>query len=363
MEYQYLSLEEQNILSNLVASGSITTKDLPMWTWVGLDSMGPVRDAKTDDLFPGMSLKLYDFTQTMSDYNLGLVVATNGPAKEAHDILDSLNKKFESRAFGVAEGGSLIVRFTDGTLEHRIISPKKEIRGLHRLEEAVKQGDALMKALLENEVANDGEAPMRTPYKTNIVITLPNQYTTLQKRLEAKGIHIEEFIPGIGADNYIGGLLEYAGKIFSTKTQELGLTEKIGSPIIKASNKRVYVPTQHIYDPEDGSFIGLSKHNGVVIGSKLAYDKFYLGNAIYVADNAVDSTRGEHAVVLGASERSMIKNGRSQARMAFNVTMNNAALPTMEHVEGVKILNIGSGLKALEAIDFLYRHLHSYRQT
>ena len=358
MDYKNLTQQEQDFLRILAEIGQITADDLPLGIWVGLDSMGPARDSKTDALFPGMPEVLHGFTQTMAEYNLGLVVATNGPAKEAHDILAALDRSHKPRAFGAAEGGGLIVQFANGTLEDRVIAPQSEISDLERLEDAIKQDTPLMKALLEDTEPSDGGAPIRTPYKTNIVLTLPNQYATLQKRLEKKGVNIENFIPGIDVNNYINKLLDYASSIFSAKTQEFGLTGSIGPAIVKSSNKRVYVPTRNVYDEQSGSSAGLSKYSGVVIGSRLVDgSQFNLSNSLYVADNAIDSTQGEHAVVLGASERSMIKNGGKQAKMAFNITMNSD-MPRMEYVEGVKILNIGSGAKALEAIDFLYKALH-----
>lgn len=343
----------------LVNSRQITIDDLPKGIWVGIDSMGPARDPRTDALFPGIKDVLHKFTQTMLDYNLGMAIATNGPPKEAYDILSSLNMGLRPRAFGAAEGGGVIVELANGALEERIIALQIEVGELKRIGDVVKQSNPLIEVLMEDVEANDGEAPMRTPYKTNIVITLPNQYETLQRRLEAKGVNVSEYLPEINGQNYIGILLEYIGRAFSTKIQELGLTRYIGAPIVKISNKRVYIPTRHVHHP-NGPIADLSKYNGVVAGSALKEDtQFELRGSIYIADYAVDKTRGEGAEVLGASERSMIKNGVDMVRLALNITMDDKP-PMVEHVEGVKILNIGSGLRALEAIDLMYRLLHRY---
>src|SRR3989338_5969036 len=139
MDYKNLTQQEQDFLRILAEIGQITADDLPLGIWVGLDSMGPARDSKTDALFPGMPEVLHGFTQTMAEYNLGLVVATNGPAKEAHDILAALDRSHNPRAFGAAEGGGLIVQFANGTLEDRVIAPQREISDLKRLEDAIKQ--------------------------------------------------------------------------------------------------------------------------------------------------------------------------------------------------------------------------------
>ena len=105
-----------------------------------------------------------------------------------------------------------------------------------------------------------------------------------------------------------------------------------------------------------------------------------------VADKAVDVT-SEGQRVIGASERNMIVGGiywSDQApeegvvnlsvrpfedgsqtylgevgvRMAINVTMNSYESPKLERVEGVPILHIGTGIKALEAISHLYDRLY-----
>lgn len=350
MEYENLIQQEQDILTFLVDSGKITAENLPKGIWVGLDSMGPARDPKTDVLFPGMKKVFHGFTQTMTDYDLGLVVATNGPAKEGKDILNALDSRLKPKAFADTEGGGLIVK---RTLEEEIIASEKEIDLLRKVEAHLYE-DGLMKAMLEDEGGSDSAPPIRTPYKTNIVLTMPASYEAFLSKMESRKVDVTAYIPGIDKANYVERVLNYAKAMFRDAINSLGLSDSIGPEIIKLSNRRVYLPVQHI-----GTQLALNKYNGALTGaSSMGMPEFDLDRAIYVADTIIDVTRDEGNRVLGASEESMVKNGQKTVRMAFNVTMDGA-LPTIEHVTGVKILNIGSGAKALEAIDFLYRKLHS----
>jgi hypothetical protein len=357
MEYTSLSDQEKDILRFLVNSNQITVEDLPKGIWIGLDSMGPARNSKTDALFEGMEAVLHNFTSTMQEYDLGLDVATNGPPVEGRDILNTLDRTRNPRAFAATEGGGLIVHYANGSLDEKVIAPQQEICDLEKVEEYVKSHDVLMKALFEDTESDDDGPPIRTPYETNIVLTIPGNRDTLQKRLRKKEIHLGDY--GDWSDkDYVGKILEYARDRFAKAVQELGLSDSIGPEILKKPNRRVYEPVQHIVDGEDQ--VRLTKYNGVVVGARTLGQEFDLDNSIYVADNVVDETKGEGSKVLGGSERSMIKNGGKQARMAINVTMKENDAPRIDNVEGVKVLHIGSGAKALEAIDFLYRRVHDY---
>ncbi len=352
MDYKNLIQQEQDILIFLVGSGKITADNLPRGIWVGLDSMGPARDPKTDALFQGMGEVLHGFTQTMANYDLGLVVATNGPAIEGKDILDGLDPRLAARALAVTEGGGLIVK---RTLEEKVIASETEIGLLRKVEEHLST-NGLMKAMLEDTSSNDSSPPIRTPYKTNIVLTMPNSYGAFVSRMESKGVDVNDYIAGVDKTNYVEKVLNYAREMFRGAISTLDLSKSVGPDIIKLSNRRVYLPVQHI----GASRLALNKCNGAWIetSSMRGYD-FNLKRAVYVADNIVDVTKGEGNKVLGASEESMVKNGGNQVRMAFNITMDNSSLPAIEYIGEVKILNIGSGAKALEAIDLLYRMLHS----
>jgi len=159
MEYKHLSQEELDILGKLVTSGQIEVHDLPKGMYIGLDSMGPVRDSKTDTLFEGIPQVLNDFTSTLWDHNLALVVATNGPDLEGIDILNSL--VVDAPAFAVTEGGGKIVYNTLVGLDEKTLAHPEELEALKTLEGRVKH-DPVMKMLLENTEFNDEVALLLT---------------------------------------------------------------------------------------------------------------------------------------------------------------------------------------------------------
>jgi len=354
MEYNNITQKEQGILRIMVESGQITTDDLPCGIWIGLDSMGPARSSKTDALFEEIPDVLRQFTETMQDYVLGLAVATNGPPVEGRDILLALDWSHNPRAFAAAEGGGLIISYSNGSLDEKVLAPQQEIDDLKRVEEYVKK-DELMRAMLEDTIPDENGSPIRTPYETNIVLTIPENYAILRYRLNRKGVKIMDYVDWRDK-GHVAKILEYARNKFAEAVKKLDLSDSIGPEIVKNPNRRVYEPVQHIIDGHEQ--VQLTKYNGVVVGSKALGSEFDISDSVYIADNAVDETKEEGSKVLGGSERSMIKNGGKQVRMSFNVTMNNYDLPRMDNIEGVKILHIGSGAKALEVIDFLYNQLY-----
>jgi len=360
MEYKNLTLKEQEILSTWVGSGEIAVYDLPQSIWVGLDSMGPARSSLTDTLFEEIPNVLSQFTLTMVNNDLGLVAATNGPPIEGRDILSALDGSLNPRAFAVTEGGGVIINYPNKDLESRIIVPQNELDDLREIEEYVKK-DTFMKVMSEDTKLDGNGAPIRTPYKTNIVLTIPENYGTLNLRLYNKGVNISDFGWVDWHDKeLVNRILDYAKNNFDRAREDLGLSKTIGPVIVKRPNRRVYQPTQHVVDGQ--LLLPWSKYSGVGVGSKDLGPEFDLDDSIYIADGIVDKTMGEGNTVLGGSERSMVKNGDKKVRMAFNVTMDNQ-LPRLEYVEGVKILNIGSGAKALEAIDFLYNNLYKPQEA
>ena len=241
-----------------------------------------------------------------------------------------------------------------------------------------------MMVLLEDKQPDAEDAPIRTPYDTNIVLTFPTEFETLLRRLKAGGIQVEKTLPDINGGNYLGKMLGYAANQFAQAIQVLNLDGTISLPLIKQQNRRIYIMPRHLAN--DNNF---SKSGGVDMGSLLlaashGYPEATFVNSIYVADKAADVT-SEGQLVIGASEKCMIYglnffegeapqglkivklHGFDQRyrvlvaevanRLTINVTMNDA-LPRVYFVEGVKMLDIGSGLKSLEAITHLYERLH-----
>lgn len=380
-----LTSAETGILHGLVREGQVRKKHLPPRVTVGLDSMGPMRDPTTDALFPGAAETLGRFSETLRDTGMILVVATNGPDIEGVDILRALTVPVA--AFAVTEGGGkLISRNPSGEFEFTVLADERELRRLHELEERVKQ-NPFMHALLESKIQDERGPAIRTPYDTNIVLTLPTDYQTFHDRVHTFDIELVRVIPDVDGSNYVNKVLDYARGQYADAMRELSLDEA-ATVLVKAQNRRVYVMPQHTHDGRE-----LNKRSGAERGSQMLYYgnlpyPYELENSVYIADKAVDKT-GEGQQVIGASERTMIIGGVSyilsktppdpdinvlhlnpitdqgrtvyfpevSCRLAINVTMDDV-LPRMDAVEGVPILHIGSGQKALEAISELYRQLH-----
>lgn len=392
MHNEALSAPETGILNGFVEDGLLMQGHLPLNASVGLDSMGPMRDPKTDMLFSGTVDALGNFADTLRRYNMMLVVATNGPDIEGMDILQAL--PHDVQAFAITEGGGkYISRTAHGEFFTTSIANEEELKGLDALEEYVGQ-NAVMYAMLHDRDPQDGSPPIRTPYDTNIVFTLPTNLKTLYDRIAPFGIRLEHVIPGIDDSNYVEKVLGFAEYQYAEALRELGLEGSLNM-LIKKQNRRVYVSTRHLVDGTE-----LSKRSGAEFGSRtLAFHlqegitqypmapEYQMGNAIYIADKAVDITT-EGQKVIGASERNMItgslvylgdslpeegmnvvrltqipyENGKISiaevsCRLAINVTMSSEP-PTMYTVEGVPILDIGSGIKSLAATSELYKQLH-----
>ena len=126
---------------------------------------------------------------------------------------------------------------------------------------------------------------------------------------------------------------------------------------VKAQNRRIYVGPKHLVNGED-----LDKKSGAELGSLwLAVERgsgqFRLDRSAYVADKIIDhSTEGQE--IWGASEKDMVLYNSEQARLGINVINNEREPFRLQIRDGVKILHVGTGHKALEAIDYLYRNLH-----
>lgn len=391
MAVEHLSRTEIRLLDEFVVSGQINRKMILPSVSKSDDSMGVGRNPKTDQFFPGTADAYSRHSATLLEYNLMFVVATNGPDKEGEEILNCLEGPVAAYAI-TQGGGKMIARHPiTGKLEHTVLAEPTEIEFLGELEEVVSERP-LMRALLGDKYPDGKQTPIRTPYDANLVLTMPPSLEQLNARLSAVGVNLQDELSGIGPDNYLEQILGYAHDQFIKAIMERKLADSLAA-FIKRTNRRIYVTPKHL---KGG--LELSKYSGVLVGSEylsaiwgdLNYRLYQLGNSIYTADNAVDETREEGQVVLGASERSMIKgtyvsdkypdpskinvtNIRSvpvringmrtlcvadeEVRLAINVTLDNRP-PSMNIVEGVSILNIGSGIKAIEAADHLFRRLH-----
>lgn len=400
VEYQHLVSPEIAFLDHAVGDGRITSLDLPLGISVGLDSMGPARDSKTDALFPGMRETLYRFRDTLRRYDLTLVVATNGPDKEGVDILEAVNPNHQDpiRAWAIPEGGGrLITRSRDHIgWEYTNLANEEEVTMLENITRRAAARSKLMEALLTDTEPDDRDAPIRTPYHTNTVLTFPNVLDTLRARLIAKEVNLEAELPGINPQSYLDMALGYAATNLAEAIAELGLSGSF-TQVTKKQNRRHYVIPAHLLDGTD-----LSKIGGAALGARILYSvlgkeagitgydrEYQIGNSIYIADKAIDVT-GEGQTVLGSSERSMIvgstyfvgdpprgmkivkmyaswqgigSDGEDVhiadvgTRLAIDVTMDEKP-PKLTSVEGIKVLHIGSGGKALEAVTHLYDILY-----
>lgn len=388
MEFEQLTERDTEALDRMINNGQVSRRTLPVGVCIGLDSMGPVRDSTTDILYPGAQAVLGRFSKTLRDYNMMLAVATNGPDVEGEDILRALVGPVA--AFAVTEGGGkLISRHPQtGQLEHTQLADEKELGYLADLERKVAERSLMAALLGDRRPVNEG-SPIRTPYDTNIVLTLPTSYDILNARLSAIGVNLRAELPTVNPAEFVKQVLGYAHDQYIEVIQRLGLDDHI-AVLTKLQNRRTYVMPKHNHAGEL-----LTKYSGVELGSRhMSFapgyypQRYEMGNSIYIADKAVDQT-GEGQLIIGASERSMITGvptyfgeespnpqdvnvmnitpvtwdgstiylGEIACRLAMNVTLDDS-LPKIDRVEGVPILHIGSGLKALEGISYIYQRLH-----
>jgi len=134
------------------------------------------------------------------------------------------------------------------------------------------------------------------------------------------------------------------------------IDDEIDNPNVNLSNRRIYVGVKHLKDGRKRD-----KSNGVVAGSRFLrsidgksplYARDY---SAYIADLIkVETPEG---ISLGRTERSMVLDGIEATRLGLNVTLQDGE-PTLEDVQGVKILNVRSGIMALETLTHLYSKLH-----
>lgn len=386
MNYEHLQPVEVNVLQGFVDAGQITSRHVRPGVGVGLDSMGPARNPKTDDLFPGTKEAIHRFGEAMQTHNLLLIPATNGPNIEGEDILQALPAS--AAAFAITEGGGvLIYRNLEGAFAHQTLAKEEDLEAKAKLEEQASK-HPFMHAMLTDTQVSDDARPMRTPYETNVVITLPTTFDTLQRRVHPYVGRLEDIIPGIDASNYIEKVLVFAEAEFGRGILEGNLEDNL-SVLVKKQNRRIYVMPNHLLDHRK-----LNKYGGVELASQLlqlwgfeSYPDYTMSNSIYIADKVIDRT-SDGQEVIGPPERSMVtgaleyfyrsrpdddlnvvklqaldRRGKKTThiaevacRMAFDVTMSDD-LPEVKTVEGVPILRLGSGNKVLEAIPWLLEQL------
>ncbi|MBI4039028.1 hypothetical protein HY384_03660 [Candidatus Daviesbacteria bacterium] len=394
-EFEHLTTQDLYFLDKAINEQEITQGDIPRGISIAFDSLGTLRSPLTDRLYAGVSKALRSFRDTLKQHQLTLAVATNGPNIEGLDILKAVNPIHDQvAAYAVTEGGGILIsraRNNQGW-DYTTLVDESCISHLPTIATEASGRSPLMKVLLEDTEQKAEQPPIRTPYRTNIVLTLPKDYAILMRRLLAAGLNpadIPDIIPGATADNYVAKFLTYAQAQFSEVIMGSGLDKLIAPPLVKVANRRIYVTPKMTVDGSD-----LSKFGGVILGSRFLssefegeYQPYDMANSIYVADNILEATPDGHQV--GSGERSMVLGfgsfwGRLPAgvrafntynagytkegemfiltdlapRLAFNI--RNKDLPITDAVvEKVRVLHIGSGGKALEAIAYLYEKLYN----
>ena len=140
-------------------------------------------------------------------------------------------------AFAVTEGGGKLISMVDsGGFDYTVLADERELGNLERLEEEAKK-HPLMRALLEDSHPQDGSPPIRTPYRTNIVLTLPTTYGVFQDRLAQGGVGVEG-IAGIELSNYVEKGLAFASTSFKEIIARLGLNNQ-ATVIVKNQTRSI----------------------------------------------------------------------------------------------------------------------------
>jgi len=380
-------------IDRFIDEGLLTRHHFPLGAIFSNDIAGPWLDTAQFQLHPGMDEAAKKFTATLLKYNLTFVGNTNGNEDDAIQPLNALlEPKQNPRAISVGEGGNVIFYKRNGSLERVVLNPAEEVEAMHALPGMFNPGNnALMHLILNNTQASDGDAPIRTPFHTKIGLTFPDQYSTLEGRLNAAGIKIRDFIPDFDAGKYkpngINQLLNFGRTTLETAvSQNSELRGKIGKASLNASNRRLYLgpahaflPSEFEYDAKRGIYVPSrkvavpnndlltpNKGNGVYLAAQYmrshvdsGFPLYDIGYSIHIADRAVE-TNAEGGRVLSSSERAAITDDATgkHARLLIHVTMNPGEKPTIGTVEGVTELCVGSGLEALGIIKHVYGRLY-----
>ena len=273
-----------------------------------------------------------------------------------------------------------------------VLNPVEEVDAVHMLPTMFgHSNNPLIHFFLNNTQANDGDAPIMTPFHTKIGLTFPDQHQTLIERLDAASIDLYTFIPDFDAGNYkpngINQLLDYSKMVLEAAvSQNNEFRGKIGRAILNAGNRRIYMgpahaflPAEFEYDAKRGlhlpsrkaavpnnDLLTPNKGNGVYLAAQYMrsqvdsnFPLYDIGYSIHIADRAVETT-AEGRRVFSSSERAAIKEDTTgkHARLLMHVTMNPGQKPTISTVEGVTELSIGSGIEALSIISQVYKGLY-----
>lgn len=367
IEYSHLQTEDFKTLDRL----GITRKDLPTGISIACDVLGTLNDPLTGKFYPGTEMALRGFRHPLERFGMTFIIATNGPDLEGLDPLRCIAPDHNGvRAFAVTEGGArLVSRAKDNSgWDFITLADQRGITSLGQIAEEAAKRSALMRALLEDKKPTGQEPPIRTPYATNIVCTLPQQHEVLVRKLLAVGVNLSDFIPQATPESYIQHHLEYARSEFSGVIAELGLDSLMAPVLVKPANRRVYVAPGKLFD---GS--SLSKAGGVTLASTILnsqfpdeYGVYALPNSVYIADNIIqDTSSGQH---VGSGESSMVLGSgafwqkpsigvRAFNILALNITNDGSPISEVL-VDGARVLNVSSSAKAIEVLTYLYRGLH-----
>lgn len=336
-----------------------------------------------------------EFTTTLLKYNLTFVGNTNGNEDDATQPLDALDNSLNPRAITVGEGGNVIFYVKGNRIrivERVVLNPAEEVEAVNALPGMFNpDNNPFMHFILNNTQANDGDAPIRTPFHTKIGLTFPDKYSTLEGRLNAAGIDLRTFVPDFDAGDYghsgISQLLDYGKRTLETTvSQNDWFRGKIGKASLNAANRRLYLgpahaflPTEFEYDSkrdiyvpsrkvaiQNNDLLTPNKGNGVYLAAQYmrsrvdsGFPLYDIGYSIHIADRAVETTeQGERR--LGSSERTAIRDDATgkHARLLMHVTMNPGEKPAISTVEGVTVLTVCLGIEALGVIGHVYTRLY-----
>ena len=377
-------------IDRFIDEGLLTRHHFPLGAILSNDIAGPWVDTAKFQLHQGMDKAAKEFTPTLLKYGLIFVGNTNGNEEDAIQPLDALDLTLNPRAISVGEGGNVIFYRRNGSLERVVLNPAEEVEAVHNLPGMFnRDNNAFMYFILNNTQANDGDAPIRTPFHTKIGLTFPDQHQTLVERLNAAGIDLCTFIPDFNAGNYkpngINLLLNWSkGALETAVSQNNEFRGRIGKASLNAGNRRIYLGPAHAFLPvefesrrgfyvpsrkvgvQNNDLLTPNKGNGVYLAAQYmrshvdsGFPLYDIGYSIHIADRAVETT-AEGRRVLSLPERAAIKDDATgkHARLLIHVTMNPGQKPTISTVEGVTELSIGSGIEALGIITHVYNRLY-----
>jgi len=230
MSYEHLKQADRRVLNGLLQDKHITSRHLPLGGVSAWDVMGVIMNPKTNDFYPGAQEGLARFATEMKRYGVMIIATTNGPDQpEGKFFLGAIPAGIET--FVVTQGGAKITfKHADGKTQERITAHPDDMAKLGELETHAGRFP-LVAALLRDRQPTDGLLPSRTEfYDANTVITLPNDYAVLRRRLRAEGVRLERVIPGIDENNYVTEVLDYVRHGFEEIIHDPDLNMADASP-------------------------------------------------------------------------------------------------------------------------------------